>query len=268
MAIRRPYQCDTGNAVSADLWNSALGQQALTLETAALAPLIRRFHGDSILWIGGHGASANALQRCMVRNAIFLQDDVTPAKRNAVGCDLPSLASQTDALPFKSNSLDGVVLHHALETAPDPRIVLREVTRVLAPGGRVVICGFNPLSIIGLRRLYARVVSQPLSARRLINPLRLFDWLTLLGFELEGKPHYCGYMLPFKRLMQKIDVPLVEGHDTEPSARPTLPFGSLLIVNAVKQAITRRPQWRLRKERTRLAPVAYPRVASWHRIRP
>jgi SAM-dependent methyltransferase len=248
------------------------------LETAALAPLIRRFHGDSILWIGGHGVSANALQRCMVRNAFFLQPeylqpelsqhDVTPATRNAGGCDLPSLASQTDALPFKSNSLDGIVLHHALETAPDPRIVLREVTRVLAPGGRVVICGFNPLSIIGLRRLYARVVNQPLSSRRLINPIRLFDWLTLLGFELEGKPHYCGYMLPFKRLMQKIDVPLLEGHDTEPSARPTIPFGSLLIVNAVKQAITRRPQPRLRKERRRLAPVAYPRVASWQRIRP
>jgi len=233
------------------------------LETAALAPLIRRFHGDSILWIGAHAASANALQRCMVRNSFFLQ-----TRAGGDACDIPSLASDSQALPFKSNSLDGVVLHHALEKAADPRIVLREVTRVLAPGGRVVICGFNPLSMIGLRRLYARLVDEPLRSHRLINPIRLFDWLTLLGYELEGKPHYCGYMLPFKRLMQKFDLPLIEAREVDPSTNLTIPFGSLLVVTAVKQAITRRPQWWLRKERGRLAPVAYPRVASWQRIRP
>ena len=57
-----------------------------------------------------------------------------------------------DALPFDSNSLDLVVLPHALETARDPHLALREVERVLVPEGRVVVVGFNPASLWGLRQ--------------------------------------------------------------------------------------------------------------------
>ncbi|WP_223717365.1 class I SAM-dependent methyltransferase, partial [Escherichia fergusonii] len=54
------------------------------------------------------------------------------------------------ALPFPANSLDLVVLPHALELASDPHETLREVERVLVPEGRVVILGFNPASLWGL----------------------------------------------------------------------------------------------------------------------
>jgi SAM-dependent methyltransferase len=233
------------------------------LEATALAPFIRRLHGDSIVWVGDHATSADSLQRCMVRNSFFLQQDPTGSRG-----EIPSFSGQLEALPFKSNSVDGIVLHHALEVAQDPRVSLREVTRVLVPGGRVLICGFNPLSLIGLRRLYARVVDDSLSSHRLINPIRLFDWLTLLGYELEGKPLYSGYALPFKRLMRKFDLPNLERRVTASDSGLTVPFGSLLVVNAVKQAVSARPQWRGKKDRRRLAPVAYPRVASWQRIKP
>ena len=55
-------------------------------------------------------------------------------------------------LPFASASLDLVVLPHVLEFLPDPHQMLREVERVLIPEGQVVIAGFNPLSLWGLRR--------------------------------------------------------------------------------------------------------------------
>ena len=57
-----------------------------------------------------------------------------------------------DCLPFPSNSIDGLVLHHVLELGADPRAVLREVQRGLQPGGRVIICGFNSLSFWGVLR--------------------------------------------------------------------------------------------------------------------
>lgn len=263
LAIKRPYQCDTGIASSEHLWQSTLGEQTLTLEATALAPFIRRLHGDSIVWVGDHGESADALQRCMVRNSFFLQQDP-----HAPRSEISSFSGQLEALPFKSNSVDGMVLHHALEKAQDPRVALREVTRVLVPGGRVLVCGFNPLSFIGMRRLYARVIADSLSGHRLVNPIRLFDWLTLLGFELEGKPLYCGYALPFKRLMRKFDLPMLERRAATVDSGLPIPFGSLLVVNAVKQAVSVRPQWRGKKDRRRLAPVAYPRVSSWQRIEP
>ena len=176
--------------------------------------------------------------------------------------------AELEALPFKSNSIDGVVLHHALETTQDPRIALREVTRVLAPGGRVIICGFNPLSLVGVRRLYARLLEDALSDQRLVNPLRLFDWLTLLGYELDCKPLYTGIGLPFKRLQEKVDLPKLERWERSANPRATLPFGSLLVVSARKQSVSVRPQWRGLKERRRLAPVAYPSVSSWQKSKP
>lgn len=96
------------------------------------------------------------------------------------------------ALPFPANSLDLVLLPHALELASDPHTTLREVERVLVPEGRVVICGLNPASLWGLRqrraRLYHRIGWGKLflpEAGDFIGYWRLRDWLRLLGFELE-----------------------------------------------------------------------------------
>jgi SAM-dependent methyltransferase len=106
----------------------------------------------------------------------------------SLGCDF-------DALPFDSQSLDLVVLPHALELARDPHLTLREVERVLMPEGRVVIIGFNPTSLWGIRQ-QACVVRRylglgPSHARflpregELIAYRRLRDWLRLLSFEVE-----------------------------------------------------------------------------------
>jgi SAM-dependent methyltransferase len=122
-----------------------------------------------------------------------------PATRIALLCDF-------DALPFPNNSLDLVVLPHALELARDPHRSLREVERVLMPEGRVLITGFNPASLWGLRQRAGRA-RQGLgidreaalylpSAGEFIGYWRLRDWLRLLGFELEGG-RFGGYRPPF-----------------------------------------------------------------------
>ncbi len=247
------------------LWSSPLGAHVLAIETAVLGPLIRRFHGDSALWVGEHVASAASLKRCMVRHAVMLKQ-----RCREPSPDLPTFIGQVDALPFKSSSLDAILLHHALENVSDPRVALREATRVLAPGGHLVICGFNPISLVGIRRLYARYCTDSLSRNRLVNPLRLFDWLTLLGLEIQGRPRYHGFGLPWTRLSQRIDLPVGEdalAQDVQ-ARRPNIPFGGILVVEAIKQAGAAKPQWRGKKESRRLAPVAYPRVASWQRLEP
>jgi len=231
-----------------------------------MAPFIRRLHGDVIIWAGEHAASANALQRCMVRHCCFLQQSV-----NRGQSDIPSLGGRLEALPFKSNSVDAFVLHHALEDTSDPRVALREVTRVLAPGGRLLISGFNPMSMMGLRRLYARIFQDSMSQQHLVNPLRLFDWLTLLGYELDVRPLYCGYSLPFRSLLEKMDLPLLARHEhanAQGINSLNLPFAGLLLVSAVKQAVPMKPHRLTKKDRRALAPVAYPSVASWRRIKP
>ena len=55
-------------------------------------------------------------------------------------------------LPFAANSIDLVVLPHVLEFHDNPHQILREVERILIPDGQLVVTGFNPLSLWGLRR--------------------------------------------------------------------------------------------------------------------
>jgi SAM-dependent methyltransferase len=112
-----------------------------------------------------------------------------------------ALFAEFDALPLPSASIDLVVLPHALELARDPHQTLREVERVLVPEGRVVITGFNPASLWGLRQHAGRATQrlglghdQPLylpSAGDFIGYRRLRDWLRLLGFEVEAGRFGC-----------------------------------------------------------------------------
>ena len=109
---------------------------------------------------------------------------------------MATFASHLEALPLPNNSVDGFVLHHSLELADDPRRALREVGRVVAPGGRVGICAFNSFSAWGLRRLYGRFRADVFSNLKFVNPLRLFDWLALLGLELDEPAQYLGFGAP------------------------------------------------------------------------
>jgi SAM-dependent methyltransferase len=109
-----------------------------------------------------------------------------------------TLLADFSALPFPANSLDLVVLPHALELSTDPHATLREVERVLVPEGRVVICGLNPLSLWGFRQRRAHWYQQ-LGFGQMFLPqngqfiayFRLRDWLRLFGFEVEVRYFGC-----------------------------------------------------------------------------
>ena len=126
----------------------------------------------------------------------------TDALRQALVVDfvpsLPSLVTDFAALPFPENSLDLLLLPHALELSPDPHATLREVERVLVPEGRVVISGLNPMSLWGLRHSRTRLLHRlRLGENDLpevgetIGYWRLRDWLRLLSFEVESVQFGC-----------------------------------------------------------------------------
>lgn len=113
-----------------------------------------------------------------------------------------ALCGDSDALPFATHSLDLVVLPHTLEFARDPHHTLREVERVLVPEGRVVVIGFNPRSLWGLRQWGGRQTLRFGASRdpaalflpragEFIAPRRLRDWLRLLSFEVDRGSFGC-----------------------------------------------------------------------------
>ncbi|RIK96058.1 MAG: SAM-dependent methyltransferase [Burkholderiales bacterium] len=104
------------------------------------------------------------------------------------------LIEHFEELPIATESLDLVVLPHVLEFAADPHQVLREVDRVLRPEGRVIVSGFNPVSLWGMRQWWTRAIAAdafvPRDGQFIALP-RLRDWFKLLSFEFDRGRYGC-----------------------------------------------------------------------------
>lgn len=100
-------------------------------------------------------------------------------------------------LPFDSDSLDLVVMPHVLEFSDNPHQIIREVERVLMPEGNLIISGFNPRSLWGMRRMLSKKEGYPWNGQ-FIALQRMKDWLALLGFEVVGG-RFAAYAPPFRQ---------------------------------------------------------------------
>jgi SAM-dependent methyltransferase len=169
-----------------DLWLATPpGQYLLAWEQAQLDRVVVDLFGFHALQLGL--PELDALRANRMPHRWLAQEGAESPRAVALLCD-------TEALPFPERSLDLVVLPHTLELARDPHLTLAEVERVLVPEGRVVILGFNPASLWGLRQRGGRLLRR-LGARgptflprpgEFIGYWRLRDWLRLLSFEVEG----------------------------------------------------------------------------------
>ena len=174
-----------------------------------------------------------------------------------------------DALPFDSASLDLIVLPHALELARDPHLALREVERVLVPEGRVVIVGFNPTSLWGLRQHLGRWRRWlvPGARRGLFLPSageflryrRLRDWLRLLSFEVEDGRFGC-YRPPVASLKWLVRFAWME----RVGERWWPVFGAVYFVVAVKRVRGMRLVGMVRAQRSAPKAAPAPVVATHH----
>lgn len=97
------------------------------------------------------------------------------------------LFSDLHNLPLQDSSVDLCILAHELDFSSDPHQILREIDRVLTLDGMLIISGYNPISLFGLRSLFTP--KNPNTAR-LFLPNRVLDWLHLLGFEIQQKQHF------------------------------------------------------------------------------
>ncbi len=137
-----------------------------------------------------------------------------------------------DALPLPGDSVDVVLLHHALDFSPNPHAVLSEAARVANPGGHIALFGFNPVSLLGLGKWPAVLFSKhPVWRRNSLRAGRALDWLRLLGLQ-PVMLHWSGYPLA----QNSPDKPLNPGlHRLARNAK--LPFGLFYVLVARKQVI-------------------------------
>lgn len=103
-----------------------------------------------------------------------------------------------EELPFDSDSLDVIVAHHVAEFSGDPHAMLRELYRVTVPEGRVILVGFNPWSLFGVRMALGRWKGASIWRNHWLSVSRMQDWLQLLGFAVE-RTDYGFHRLPLQR---------------------------------------------------------------------
>lgn len=102
-------------------------------------------------------------------------------------------------LPLPSNAIDVVLLHHALDFSLEPHKLLTEVARVVIPGGHIIIIVFDPLSLFGITKWLAGLLSsQPVWRHHSLRMTRVVDWLQLLGFQIVDKQRGGQFKIPGK----------------------------------------------------------------------
>jgi SAM-dependent methyltransferase len=125
-----------------------------------------------------------------------LQVASTIIHRLYVGCNLnhgahlARIESNFSQLPFQFESIDTFILPHTLEFVAQPRKLLHEIYNCLIPGGKVVILGFNPFSVLGLNRFLTSAKRKPWCGK-LYSSRYLKSLLRAMGFSLEHEKSFC-----------------------------------------------------------------------------
>jgi len=120
----------------------SLGQDRMWRKETRLALGLRS--GETVLDLGaGTGVSTQELARS---GAYAVGADLSLGMLEAGHArrpDVPLLASDALALPFADGTFDAVTISLALRNIVDPDAALREMARVTASGGRLVVCEFS-----------------------------------------------------------------------------------------------------------------------------
>lgn len=213
-----------------DWFGTPSGRYLLDWEQRQFEQAVADIFGYHALQLGLPALEALQANR-MPHRWLATHEPVPPLQRQ------PVVRMDFSALPFPAASLDLVALPHTLDSHPDPHATLREVARVLVPEGRVVICGFNPASLWGLRQrrdqfCRRRGWGEPFlpALPQQIGYRRLRDWLHLLDFEIEDGRFGC--YLPAVRTEKWLH--RLEGMDRL-GARWWPIFGAVYFLVAVKR---------------------------------
>jgi hypothetical protein len=101
-------------------FQSAAGQRLLDEQRGPVSSSARRFHGDTLLWVGCQTPLMDTVRGCMIRNHFHLaiagdiEQSVDSPGEDAPFA-FPTLRGDVMELPLPNNALDALVLHHSLE---------------------------------------------------------------------------------------------------------------------------------------------------------
>ena len=157
-----------------------LGGALLQQEARVVEDALDGVFGDHCLQLGLWGENRTFMRFTRTRRCSLIAE-TSEGK--------PCVVGNMHQLPVESDSIDAVLLPHTLDYSDRPHAILREVDRVLRRDGQLIILGFKPVGLWGLRRLIPGAGIPP-GADHLISDRRLKDWLQLLDMRIERTSRY------------------------------------------------------------------------------
>jgi SAM-dependent methyltransferase len=226
-----------------EFYRTALGQAARRMIRRRIRQMWPDLRGQCVLGIG----YATPFLRPLMSEAERVLA-VMPARQGVVhwpddGPGLVALAEDTE-LPFADNSIDRVLLVHGLEVSENRRGLMREIWRVLAGGGRLLVVVPNR------RGIWARVDTTPFGQGRPYSASQLSRTLRDLMFVPEREDRAL-YLPPLRWPILLTAAPAWEqvGHRWFPA------FSGVVMIEASKQLYQVTPR---RPAPARRRPVLVP----------
>lgn len=242
--LRGMPDADLLSAQVAHWFQSPQGEAVLAAEKEAIHRALEKLFGYHILQLG-FSEEHSLIQQSPVGHKIIF----SPTYR--AGSTKP--VADNEELPLSNDSIDVVVIHHALDFAANSHRLLREATRVLRPGGHMLIVGFNPYSFWGFWKLFKRKKNIPWRGR-FISRRRVSDWLSLLDLHIDSVNYGLHFMpLTMSKLLQRATSLEKFGN------KMRSPFGGAYYIHCVKQVATLTPilpKWKPLRARASVMPAA------------
>ena len=157
-----------------------IGNALIEHEQHIVEDVLDGVFGEQLLQLGVWGDAGAFIRYSRTQRACCLAEQ----KDASVG-----VIGSLHRLPVASESVDAVILPHTLEFSSRPQAILREVDRVLRSDGHLVVMGFRPGGLWGVRRIVPGAGLPP-DTRQLIPERQLKDWLSLLDLKLLGAKSY------------------------------------------------------------------------------
>ena len=159
-----------------------LGRSLLSAERSLLAPVLEGAFGEFGVQVGVWGDSEQFAPLLRTQRRGILASGSAVALR-------PGIIGLPERLPLASDSVDVLLLAHTLDFCAQPHATLREAARVLRSDGQIVVLGFKPGGLWGLKRLLPGRMFPP-GAQRLVAPRELADWLELLDMRIVERQRF------------------------------------------------------------------------------
>src|SRR5260370_27595433 len=153
-----------------DFYRSALGQVARRMIRRAIQRVWPELRGMRLVGIGYAPPFLSALSGDTERARAVRRAALGVLRWPPEGGNRVTLADEGE-LPFADYSIDRVLLVHALETSDEVGAMLKEIWRVLAGGGRVLIVAPNR------RGIWARLDRTPFGSGRPYTMPQPSQWL-------------------------------------------------------------------------------------------